>query len=84
MERYTKKQLCTHGTTLWKGIAKNISFVQSNIQYKVGEGKSILFWEDAWCDRWPLSILFSNAYQKMTTTLGRVSKFYSREGGVTI
>ncbi|KAK8676714.1 hypothetical protein V6N13_142284 [Hibiscus sabdariffa] len=55
---------------IWKGITRNLYgsdvsrwFSQTDICWKLGNGQSILFWEDLWCDVAPLRISFPRLYR---------------------
>ncbi|GMI67424.1 hypothetical protein HRI_000411700 [Hibiscus trionum] len=60
-------------SSIWKGIMKNLSkedvdvWMNSNsFRWQLGDGNTILFWEDSWCDSKPLCIIYARIYRLQT------------------
>ncbi|OVA16229.1 hypothetical protein BVC80_609g8 [Macleaya cordata] len=52
------------------------------ISFKVGNGRSISFWEDPWCQGGPLKWYFPIIYSMSSNKLGCIAEFVMVSNGV--
>ena len=46
-----------HGVSLWKSISRGLPF-DCHIQFEVGVGFTVRFWQDIWCGVFPLRLSY--------------------------
>lgn len=64
-----------HPSLFWKGVMWATQAVKMGYRWKVGDGKSIKFWEDVWFGTSPLSILYWDIYSvsnQQTLTISEI------------
>lgn len=78
--RFTKRNLTTHGCSLWRGIMDNVSIVQDNMNFVLGNGQRLRFWTDSWCEGTVLAEEFHDLFLISQTQHGTVAQYKSCGG----
>jgi hypothetical protein len=52
----------SHGVGLWKFISRDWHRFSSHIRLIPGDGSRISFWEEVWCGKSPLKVVFLGLY----------------------
>lgn len=73
-DRETKAPKQAQGCGVWKNIYKHLQVFKSSSSIKVGEGTSVLFWEDRWVGDHPLATKFPHLYAIASTKNWTVNK----------
>lgn len=77
---FTKKNLATHGCSLWKGIMHNATIIRDNMSFALGNGQRLLFWTDMWCEGIVLAEEFHDIYLIAHSQHGTVAQNESPGG----
>nr|XP_016506791.1 PREDICTED: uncharacterized protein LOC107824519 [Nicotiana tabacum] len=76
----TKESRVPHGTGLWKHIRGHWNKFESNMDFILGNGGKIRFWEDAWLGHTPVKDQFSDFYNLSLRHNGAIADFYTSQG----
>ena len=66
-----------YGVCLWKYIRKGWDVFCRLIIFKVGDGSSIKFWHDPWCEGLPLDNIFPELYNIANDKYASVAELLS-------
>ncbi|KAK1321143.1 hypothetical protein QJS10_CPA03g01111 [Acorus calamus] len=64
---------------IWSGILKATAHFMEAVRWKIGDGKSTLFWLDTWSGVLPLRDQFPRLFELIINKAGTVDQFYRRE-----
>jgi hypothetical protein len=53
----------SYGVSLWRYIRRGWSDFRDNVNYEVGYGNNIRFWDDRWCGDQPLKVRFPSLHR---------------------
>ena len=77
-------QLGSYGYSLWRYIAKGWENFSPFFSFKVGDGSSIYFWHDRWCDDAPLRDIFLSLFALAENRDASIADYWDRASGTSV
>jgi len=76
--------LGSYGYSLWRYIVKGWEKFSPFFSFKVGDGSSIYFWHDRWCDDTPLRDMFPSLFVLADNRDASIADYWDRDSGTIV
>ena len=74
---FTRKIQGGQGVGVWKGVSEEWTDFRKMSRFKIGNGRSVLFWEDTWCGERALKERYPNLAAKARCKGATVEQMFS-------
>jgi len=81
---FPSAHLGSYGYSLWRYIAKGWEKFSPFFSFKVGDGSSIYFWHDRWCDDTPLRDIFLSLFVLAENKDASIADYWDRASGTSV